>query len=69
MFGSFVAKNPPINNVGMFDRPSVINTMKSPNHLIHREADRLDQNRVVHFKKGKYITNGYFVVEISTSTT
>jgi hypothetical protein len=42
MFGSFVAKNPPINNVGMFDRPSVSNTMKSPNHLIHREADRLD---------------------------
>jgi hypothetical protein len=57
----------PINNVGMFDRPSVANIIKSPVNVTKREANGMEQNRIVHFKKGKYINNGYFVVEISTS--
>ena len=66
---SALSKNPPvINNVGMFSRPSVANTIKPPVPINTREADGLDQNRVVHFKKGKYISNGYYIVEISTNT-
>lgn len=59
----------PINNVGMYDRPSVANIIKSPVNLGSREANGIDQNRIVLFKKGKYIKHGYFIVEISQSPT
>jgi hypothetical protein len=53
----------------MYDRPSVANIIKSPVNLGSREANGIDQNRIVLFKKGKYIKHGYFIVEISQSPT
>ena len=32
----------PINNVGMFDRPSVANIIKSPVNITSREANKID---------------------------
>ena len=37
-----------------------------PDHLI-RQAENLDENRVVLFRKGKQLGNGYYIVELSTN--
>ena len=34
-----------------------------------RQADNLDENRVVLYKNSKLLGNGYYLVEISTSDT
>lgn len=53
--------------MGMFARPSVPSTIRSPVNIEERQAEALDQNRVVHYKKGRHIGGGYFVIEISSS--
>ena len=37
--------------------------------MIVRQAEALDENRIVHFKKGKQLGNGYYIVEISSNST
>jgi hypothetical protein len=37
-------------------------------HLI-RQADALDENRIVLYKKSKQLGNGYYIVEISSNNT
>lgn len=32
-----------------------------------RQADKLDENRIVLYKKGKQLGNGYFIVEVSSN--
>ena len=34
-----------------------------------RQAEALDENRIVHFKKGKQLGQGYYIVEISSNST
>lgn len=35
---------------------------------ISKQADNLDENRIVHYKKGKQLGNGYYIVEISSNS-
>lgn len=35
--------------------------------VIIRQADKLDENRIVLFKKGKQLGRGYYIVEISSN--
>jgi len=36
---------------------------------IIRQAEQLDENRIVFYKKGKQLGQGYFIVEISSNNT
>lgn len=36
--------------------------------IIVRQAEALDENRIVHFKKGKQLGAGYYIVEISSNS-
>jgi hypothetical protein len=35
---------------------------------IVKQAEALDENRIVHYKKGKQLGNGYYIVEISSNS-
>lgn len=35
--------------------------------VLIRQADCLDENRIVLYKRGKQLGNGYFIVEISSN--
>jgi hypothetical protein len=35
---------------------------------ISKQADNLDENRIVHYKKGKQLGVGYYIVEISSNS-
>ena len=53
-------------------RPSSLPTRQQPRGrkgVIVRQAEALDENRIVHFKKGKQLGNGYYIVEISSNST
>ena len=39
----------------------------SKNSTVVRQANILDENRIVLFKKGKQISRGYYIVEISSN--
>lgn len=39
----------------------------SKNSAVVRQANILDENRIVLFKKGKQISRGYYIVEISSN--
>lgn len=48
-------------------------TWRSKNHTaktapIVKQAEALDENRIVHYKKGKQLGNGYYIVEISSNS-
>lgn len=36
--------------------------------MLVRQAEALDENRIVHFKKGKQLGAGYYIVEISSNS-
>lgn len=42
-------------------------THSPPSDVVIRQAENLDENRIMLYRKGKYLGNGYFLVEISTS--
>lgn len=42
-------------------------TSERTKKLITNQAINLDMNRVVHYKKGKYVGSGYYIIEISSS--
>ena len=55
-------------------RPSSLPTRggkrrKNQPSVIVRQAEALDENRIVHFKKGKQLGAGYYIVEISSNST
>ena len=35
--------------------------------IINRQASVLDENRIVHYKKGKQMGKGFYIVEISSN--
>ena len=37
--------------------------------VIVKQADILDENRIVLYKRGKSLGNGYYIVEISSNNT
>mmetsp|Transcript_17341 Transcript_17341/g.16546 ORF Transcript_17341/g.16546 Transcript_17341/m.16546 type:complete len:177 (+) Transcript_17341:387-917(+) len=41
----------------------------SKSAYVVKQADILDENRIVLYKKGKQISNGYYIVEISSNNT
>lgn len=48
-------------------------TWRNKNHTaktapIVRQAEALDENRIVHYKKGKQLGSGYYIVEISSNS-
>lgn len=48
-------------------------TWRQKNHTaktapIVKQAEALDENRIVHYKKGKQLGNGYYIVEISSNS-
>lgn len=38
-----------------------------PRDVLIKQAENLDENRIMLYRKGKHLGNGYFLVEISTS--
>lgn len=38
-----------------------------PSDVVIRQAENLDENRIMLYRKGKYLGKGYFLVEISMS--
>ena len=41
--------------------------MPTKSDLIIKQADTLDENRIVLYKRGKLLGNGYYIVEISSN--
>ena len=37
-------------------------------NVLVKQAEALDENRIVHFKKGKQLGSGYYIVEISSNS-
>ena len=68
---SFIDYNNNSNNNNMRTglNTSIGGDRSHKNSVIIKQADVLDENRIVLFKKGKQLGDGYFVVEISSNNT
>jgi hypothetical protein len=48
---------------------NVTNDRMNKSSYIVKQAEILDENRIVLYKKGKMLGNGYYIVEISSNNT
>jgi len=55
----------PNNNTGAFQGAERRDS--APFSQLTRQAEKLDENRIVLYKKGRQLGNGYYVVEISSN--
>lgn len=60
--GSLNGNNPNKTNYGSWNKVTKTNT-------VLRQAGILDENRIVLYKRGKQVSKGYYIVEISSNNT
>lgn len=66
----------PMENYGVYNFESPLRAKASPYNkrkltesrtVFNHQASILDENRIVMYKKGKHISGGYYIVEISST--